>query len=56
VHKAYGAADTPPWDAAALAAMAPERHTAIRFRRTPGLALVAAAHPVARIWTIPQAS
>jgi len=53
-HVAYGAADAPAWDVAALAAIPPERQDAIRFRWSPGLAVVRSAYPVVRVWTIHQ--
>jgi len=53
-HLAYGAADAPGWDVAALAAIPPERQDAIRFQWSPGLAVVRSAFPVVRIWTIHQ--
>jgi hypothetical protein len=54
VHRAYGAADAPDWDVAALAAIPPERQDAIRFQWSPGLAVVRSGHPVVRVWTIHQ--
>jgi hypothetical protein len=54
VHRAYGAADAPDWDAASLGAIAPEQQAAIRFQWSPGTALVASPHPIVRIWTIHQ--
>jgi len=53
-HVAYGAADAPDWDVAALAAIPPERQDAIRFQWSPGLAVVRSTFPVVRIWTIHQ--
>ena len=53
-HRAYGAADAPAWDAATLAGVEPDRQAAIRFAWSPGLAVVASATPVVRIWTIHQ--
>ena len=53
-HRAYGAADAPGWDAAALAAIEPERQAAIRFDWSPGLAVVDSAYPIVRVWTIHQ--
>ena len=53
-HRAYGSADAPDWDAAALAAVAPEQQAAIRFRWSPGLAVIESAYPIARVWTIHQ--
>jgi len=53
-HLAYGAADAPEWDAAALAAIDPERQSALRFQWSPGLAVVPSAWPIVRIWTIHQ--
>ena len=35
-HRAYGAADAPDWEPAALAAIPPERQDAIRFQWSPG--------------------
>ena len=54
VHRAYGAADAPDWDAAALGAVAPDQQAAIRFQWTPGLAVVESRYPIVRIWTIHQ--
>ena len=54
VHRAYGAADAPDWDAAALGTVEPDRQAAIRFQWTPGLAVMVSAHPMVRIWTIHQ--
>ena len=53
-HQAYGAADAPDWDAAALAAVAPGQQAAIRLRWSPGLAVIESAYPIARIWAIHQ--
>ena len=53
-HRAYGAADAPDWDAAALGTVAPDRQAAIRFQWSPGLAVIASPHPVVRVWTIHQ--
>lgn len=54
-HLAYGAADAPDWDAASLAAIAPDRQDAIRFAWSPGLAVVRSTWPIVRVWTIHQA-
>ena len=54
VHRAYGAADAPEWDAAALVAVTPEQQAAIRFQWSPGLAVIESAYPIVRIWTIHQ--
>ena len=54
VHRAYGAADAPGWDAATLGAVEPGQQAAIRFRWTPGLAVIASRYPIVRIWTIHQ--
>jgi hypothetical protein len=54
VHRAYGAADAPPLDAAALAAVPPGRQGALRFVLADGCALVESVHPVLRIWQIHQ--
>lgn len=53
-HLAYGAADAPGWDVAALAAIPPERQDAIRFQWSPGLAVVRSGFPIVRVWTIHQ--
>ena len=53
-HRAYGASDAPTWDASALAAIAPERHAAIRFAWAPGTTVVDSAFPLARVWAIHQ--
>jgi hypothetical protein len=54
VHRAYGAADAPDWNAAALGTVEPDQQGAIRFQWTPGLAVVASRFPIVRIWTIHQ--
>ncbi|MEO5686523.1 MAG: DNA-binding domain-containing protein [Burkholderiaceae bacterium] len=54
VHRAYGAADAPDWDAAALGTLEPDQQALIRFQWTPGLAVLASGFPVVRIWTIHQ--
>jgi hypothetical protein len=54
VHRAYGAADAPDWDAAELGAVAPERQAAIRLQWTPGLAVVESGFPIVRIWGLHQ--
>jgi hypothetical protein len=54
VHRAYGAADAPDWDAGALAAVEPDRQAAIRFQWSPGFAVVESRYPIVRIWTIHQ--
>ena len=54
VHRAYGAADAPDWNAGSLGAVEPDRQADIRFQWTPGLAVVESASPIARIWTIHQ--
>jgi hypothetical protein len=56
VHRAYGAADALPWDAAELAAVDPEQHEAIRFDWSAGTAVIDSPYPIARIWTIHQAA
>jgi hypothetical protein len=53
-HRAYGAADAPAWDAAALGMVEPERQADIRFEWSPGLAVVASDYPIVRVWTIHQ--
>jgi hypothetical protein len=53
-HRAYGAADAPAWDAAALSAVDPERQAQIRFAWSAGLAVVESPYPIVRIWTIHQ--
>ena len=53
-HRAYGAADAPAWDAAALGAVEPGAQADIRFAWSPGLAVVESAWPIVRIWTIHQ--
>ena len=53
-HRAYGAADARNWDAATLASVAPDRQSAIRFDWSPGLAAVASAYPIVRIWSLHQ--
>lgn len=47
---AYGAADAPTFDLAALATVPPEQQGAIRLVLRPGLALLDADYPLADIW------
>jgi hypothetical protein len=54
VHRAYGAADAEPWDAAALLAVAPERQGEVRFEWAAGTAIVHSAYPIVQIWAIHQ--
>lgn len=54
VHQAYGAADAPDWDPAALGAVEPERQAEIHFEWAPGTSVIASAYPIVRIWTIHQ--
>jgi len=54
VHRAGGAADAEPFDAAALAGLTPEQQDGLRFRWAPGTTLVDSRHPIARIWQIHQ--
>ncbi len=54
VHGAAGAADVPAWDPASLGGVADERQADIRFAWSPGLAVVASAYPIVRVWTIHQ--
>lgn len=53
-HRAYGAADGPAWDAAALMAVEAADHGAIRFAWSPGAAVVVSPYPIVRVWTIHQ--
>ena len=56
VHRAYGAADAPAFDAcAAIAARPASRQPSIRLDWADGIALLASRHPVLRIWRIHQA-
>jgi hypothetical protein len=54
VHRAYGAADAPEWDAATLGAVEPGRQAAIRFDWAPGTAVIRSIYPIVRVWTIHQ--
>ena len=54
VHRAYGAADAPDFDAAALASVDDEQQGAIRLRWSPGLAVIGSCYPIVRVWTIHQ--
>ena len=53
-HESFHAADAPALDAAALAAVPPDRHGAIRFILHPAVRLVASDHPVLSIWEANQ--
>jgi len=54
VHRAYGAADTRPWDPASIGMVAPEQQHTIRFRFAAGTSVVESPFPLVRIWTIHQ--
>lgn len=55
VHRAYGAADAPAWDAQALARVAPAQQPALRFDWAAGTATIDSPYPIARVWQIHQA-
>ena len=52
VHQADGAADAAAWDAATLAAVAPDRQAALRLHWSPGLAVIESGWPIVRVWQI----
>ncbi len=54
VHRAYGAADDPPVDPAALAAVPADDQGALRFVLADGTAVVESTYPVLRVWQIHQ--
>lgn len=54
VHRAYGAADTRPWDPASIGMVAPEQQHTIRFRLVAGTSVVESPFPLVRVWTIHQ--
>ncbi|HEY4065631.1 MAG TPA: DNA-binding domain-containing protein [Burkholderiaceae bacterium] len=54
VHRAHGAADAAAPDAAALAAVAPERQGQIRFDWAPGTAVIESVYPLGRVWALHQ--
>jgi len=54
VHRAYGAADSQPWDHAALALVSAEEQGAIRFAWSAGTSIVESKYPLARVWQIHQ--
>ncbi|HUL95809.1 MAG TPA: DNA-binding domain-containing protein [Usitatibacter sp.] len=53
-HESYHAAGAVPFDAAALAAVAPESYEGLRFVLHPALRLVASPHAVVEIWEANQ--
>ncbi|MBI2753746.1 MAG: putative DNA-binding domain-containing protein [Betaproteobacteria bacterium] len=53
-HRAYYAADAPPFELARLAAMAPEVYPALRPVLAPPCALLESRWPLARIWLVHQ--
>jgi len=53
VHRAYGAADAPPFDPASLAAVAGDPG-GLRFEWAPGVAVVASTWPIVRVWSLHQ--
>lgn len=55
VHRAYGAEDAQPWGRQALAQVAPDQQSTIRFDWAAGTAIVESNFPIARVWRIHQA-
>ena len=54
VHESHRAADVAAFDFAALAAVAPDRQGAIRFRLHPAVRLLASPHAIVAIWEANQ--
>lgn len=54
IDQAAIAADAPPFDLEALAAVPPSRQAALRFSLHPSLRIVSSPHPVFRIWRANQ--
>jgi hypothetical protein len=54
VQRAYGAADANEWDASSLGEVDPDRQAAIRFKWSPGIALVDSPFPIVRLWHLHQ--
>lgn len=55
VHECAHAADTPPFDFAALAAVPPDSHGRLRVRLAPAVRWISSDHPVAAFWEANQA-
>jgi len=53
-HRAFHAADAPPFDAARLAAVPPERYGELRFALHPSATLIASPYPVWQLWAAHQ--
>ncbi|MDQ2695592.1 MAG: DNA-binding domain-containing protein [Pseudomonadota bacterium] len=53
-HRAFHAADHPPLDLAALAAVPVQRHADLTFRLHPSARLLASPYPILRIWQANQ--
>ena len=53
-HKAFHAADAPPFDLQRLAAVPPERHGAMQFALHPSTRLIQSRYPILRIWEVNQ--
>ena len=54
IDQAGIAADAPPFDLAALAALPEEAHAGLRFLPHPSMQLVASPYPILRIWQVNQ--
>ncbi|MCA3130954.1 MAG: putative DNA-binding domain-containing protein [Betaproteobacteria bacterium] len=54
LHRAHYAAEPPPLDPAALAAVPAHVQASLRLRLHPACAMVSSAYPVARIWAVHQ--
>jgi hypothetical protein len=54
LHRARQAAESPPLDVAALAALTDSERAEFSFRLAPGTALLASPYPVDRIWEVNQ--
>jgi hypothetical protein len=53
-HQVFHAAEQPPLDLAALAAVPAERHGELKFTLHPAARLLASAFPILRIWQVNQ--
>ncbi len=53
-HRAFHAAEYPPFELSKLANVPPDQHGALRFILHPSVSLIASAYPIVRIWQVNQ--
>ena len=53
-HRAFHAAEYPPFDLSKLASVPRDQHGALRFILHPSVSLIASSYPIVRIWQVNQ--